>query len=336
MSTPASAAVEVGAAVITRPDGRFLLAERPAGKVYAGYWEFPGGKIEPGETPLAGLKRELEEELGVRIVRAYPWLVRVFHYEHATVRLNFFRVVDWDGEPHGRENQHLAWMSPGEPALEPMLPANVPIFRALGLPPVQAITDAAERGAADLLTRLEAALDKGLRLVHVREKELPAADFAAFSAAVIGACRARGAKAVVNAGCESAGTVDADGLHLPAMKMMRLASRPDLALVGGSCHNAAELAHAATLDLDYVVLGPVRRTKSHPDTLPLGWQRFAELIAGYPLPVYALGGLTLADLHTAWECGAHGIAMQRAAWQHQDTTVAAFPCCKPADSARCR
>ena len=141
-----SKVVDVGAAVVIRSDGNFLLAQRPQGKVYAGYWEFPGGKIEPGESAQEGLIRELHEELGIDVQTAYPWLTHVFTYPHATVRLHFFRVTRWGGEPHGRENQHIAWTRPDEPPLQPMLPANTPIFRALRLPAVYAITNAQELG----------------------------------------------------------------------------------------------------------------------------------------------------------------------------------------------
>ncbi len=108
-SRQSSSRVEVVAAVMLHNDGRFLLGQRPAGKVYAGYWEFPGGKIEPGEAPLAALKRELREELDIEVVRAFPWLTRDYDYAHALVRLRFFRVVEWSGELHGRENQRFAW-----------------------------------------------------------------------------------------------------------------------------------------------------------------------------------------------------------------------------------
>src|SRR5262249_36996900 len=85
--------IEGAAAVLERADGSFLLAQRPAGKVYAGYWEFPGGKIEAGEAPDAALARELHEELGIDVASAYPWITRVYTYPHGTVRLRFFRVT---------------------------------------------------------------------------------------------------------------------------------------------------------------------------------------------------------------------------------------------------
>ena len=89
--------VEVAAAVLQRPDGSFLLAQRPPDKIWSGYWEFPGGKIEPGETPYHALVRELREELGIEVETAYPWVTRIFAYPHATVRLNFFHVTKWSG-----------------------------------------------------------------------------------------------------------------------------------------------------------------------------------------------------------------------------------------------
>ena len=95
--------VEVAAAVLIRPDDSFLLACRPDGKPYAGYWEFPGGKIEAGESPLQALTRELDEELGITVRQATPWLTRTFSYPHATVRLRFYRVTAWHGELTPRE-----------------------------------------------------------------------------------------------------------------------------------------------------------------------------------------------------------------------------------------
>ena len=155
-STKKKPPVEVAAAVLLRPDGSFLLAQRPAGKIWAGYWEFPGGKVEAGESAHHALVRELREELGIQVETAYPWLTRVFTYPHATVRLNFFRVTAWRGELHPHEGQAFAWQQalPAASAADvsslvsvaPVLPANAPVLRALSLPALYAISNAAELG----------------------------------------------------------------------------------------------------------------------------------------------------------------------------------------------
>ena len=100
-----------------------LFAQRPSGKAYAGYWEFPGGKIEAGETVVDAAIREIDEELGIRIRTANLWRRERFSYEHAHVELNFCRTSDWSGEPHGREGQAFAWQSPHRIAVSPLLPA---------------------------------------------------------------------------------------------------------------------------------------------------------------------------------------------------------------------
>lgn len=315
--------VEVAAAVVLQPDGRFLLAQRPAGKAYAGYWEFPGGKVEPGERAEEALARELHEELGIDVEQAYPWLTRDYEYEHAAVRLRFFRVTRWRGELHGREQQRFAWQRVGAVDVSPVLPANGPILGALALPPVYAISNAALRGTDVFLARLQSALERGLRLVQLREKELAPEALAALARQVTALARRHGAKVLVNGNADLARAVGAQGVHWTAAQLMRASRRPDFPLVAASCHDEAELARAAELGLDFVVLGPVCATPTHPGAVPLGWERCAALIAGYPLPVYALGGMRMEDRERAWLAGAHGIAMMRDIWR--DSAVAALP-----------
>lgn len=306
--------VEVVAAVIERPDGAFLLAQRPPGKVYAGYWEFPGGKVDAGEALDAALARELHEELGIEVVRAHPWIVRPYAYAHADVRLNFFRVRAWHGEPHGKEDQRLAWQQAGALDVAPLLPANAPVLRALQLPFEYAITHAGEIGAAEQLRRLGQRLAQGLRLIQVREKGMPAPELAQFAAAVITSARPYGARVLINSDIELAWRLGADGVHLTAAQLARLEARPALAWCAASCHDAAELVRAAALGVDFAVLGPVRATPSHAASVPLGWDGFGARARGAAVPVFALGGMQAHDLEAAWRCGAHGIAMVRGSW----------------------
>jgi 8-oxo-dGTP diphosphatase len=296
------------------PWGDYLLAQRPAGKAYAGYWEFPGGKVEPGETHLEAIKREIREELDIEILQATPWMVRRHVYEHASVELHFFRVTDWRGEPRCLENQRFVFQAAGAESVGPMLPANGPLLRGLNLPTVYAITNAAEFGAAAMLQRLEAALAQGLRLVQVREPGMPAADFSAFCSEVVARCRPHGARVLVNGDVALAQAAGADGVHLPSRALMQLARKPECGLVGASIHNAEELAQAERLDCDFAVLGPVLPTRTHPGAAPLGWNGYTGIAGAATLPVFALGGLKLSDAATAFGHGAHGVAMLRGAW----------------------
>jgi 8-oxo-dGTP diphosphatase len=119
--------VDVAVGVLIDRDGRFLLTSRPDGKVYAGYWEFPGGKVEVGESIEAALRRELHEELGITIGTALPWQVTMHDYPHARVRLHFCKVFEWSGAFEMREGQQMAWQSlPAD--VKPLLPGTLPVL----------------------------------------------------------------------------------------------------------------------------------------------------------------------------------------------------------------
>lgn len=311
---PPTRQVEVVAAVIQRAGGEFLLAQRPAGKVYAGYWEFPGGKVEPGEPAIDALARELHEELGIEVEQAFPWIVRSYQYEHAHVRLNFFRVTRWRNDPVSREAQAFRWQRMPHLDVAPVLPANGPILRGLAVPPVAAISNASEVGETAFLSALDGALDRGLKLLMLREKQMPVAQLELLASKVRSRCTQHGAILIINGDVELARRCGADGVHFPSAALQALSARPDFDWCSASCHDARELEHAAALGLDFVVLGPVLPTQSHPGATALGWERFTQLIAGYSLPVFALGGMRVSDFGTACRAGAQGIAMIRGAW----------------------
>ena len=256
--------VHVAAAVITRPDGEFLLGQRAPGTFYPGYWEFPGGKVEPGETPRQALVRELSEELGMEVETAWPWIVREHIYEHAHVSLHFFEVPAWRGEISDKVHSALAWQRADGLSVAPVLPANGPILKALRLPRIMGITHAGDIGIPAQLAQLETALAGGLRLVQIREPQLPADQLESFARAVVERTRARGAIALVNDNDDLARKVGADGVHLPSRRLGGLRSRPDFEWVGAACHTRAELEQVAALELDYAVLGAIRPTPTHP------------------------------------------------------------------------
>lgn len=122
--------VQVAVGVLQLADGHFLMTTRPEGKVYAGYWEFPGGKLEAGETVEQALRRELQEEIGVTIGAALPWRDTVVDYPHALVQLHFCKVTEWTGELHMHEGQQFSWQRlPVQ--VEPVLPGAIPVFEWL-------------------------------------------------------------------------------------------------------------------------------------------------------------------------------------------------------------
>jgi len=306
--------VRVAAGVIARADGRVLLAQRPFGKAYEGYWEFPGGKLEPGEMAQAALARELHEELGIIVRDAAPWLVQTFVYPHAHVELNFFRVLAWDGEFVGRDGQAFAWQDPFSIDVAPLLPANTRVLDALRLPRVYAITCAGDIGEDAFVLRAERALASGVRLVQVREKTWPIPRRDAFAARIVALAKRYGAQVLLNGAAEDARRLGCAGVHWTSAALAASRARPRDLIVAASCHDHDDVMHAAALELDFVVLGPVIATPTHADAIPLGWNGFADAATGTRVPVFALGGLARDAMTVAVAHGAHGIAMRRHAW----------------------
>ena len=248
--------------------------------------------------------------------RAAPWLTQRYRYSHAHVELHFFRVFEWDGVPVGHDGQAFSWQPAAHIDVEPLLPANTRILRALRLPPIYGITMASDIGEAAFLARVDAALGAGLMMLELREKDWPAVRQRALADALIARARPRGAKVLLNGNADHARQWGCDGVHLSSAALEATQSRPlaDDLLCAASCHTRAEIVDAARLGLDFAVLGPVLPTPSHPTATLLGWEGFASIAAEAPLPIFALGGLSIDDLPTAIAHGAHGVALRRAAW----------------------
>ena len=307
--------IQVVAAVLRDREGRVLIAERPAGKPLAGFWEFPGGKLESGEPAFDALKRELHEELGIRVRHAYRLLRVVHRYPEREVELDVWRVTAWEGKPASQEGQNLGWVLPEDLKDWQLLPADEPIVVALKLPPLMLVTPDPDRESR-FLDKLQRSLKAGVDLVQFRAPGIEAERFDNLALSVLSLCRDHGARVVLNTTPEQARILHADGLHL-SQRQSRLLD-PGLwdgsLRLGISCHSAGELRAALEYSPDYVCIGPVQASATHPDTPPLGWQAFAELTVASSVPVYAIGGLDLRDLQTARSHGAHGIAAIRSLW----------------------
>ncbi len=254
--------------------------------------------------------------MGVRVLASRP-LIRVHHdYGDRHVLLDVHRVTAYSGQPVGREGQPLAWLTPEtmDPAAFPA--ADRPIITALRLPQLYLITGADPTTPDAFLKRLSAALGHGVRLVQLRAHGLPPVAYARLAEAAFALCEGTGARLILNVDPDLARDLPGHGLHLTGERLWRLGQRPETSgsVCGASCHNARDLQRAADLGLDYALLAPVQPTLTHPGAPPLGWKRFGELTDLAALPVYALGGLSPADLDAAIQHGAQGIAAIRGLW----------------------
>lgn len=308
--------VHVAAAALIDTDGRVLLARRAAHAHQGGLWEFPGGKLEPGESTDSGLARELHEELGI-VARSHRPLIRVRHdYPDRSVMLDVHRVDAWDDDPHGREGQPLAWVSIDELADYPMPPADRPIVNALRLPSTYAITPPRIDDRAQFLGALDATLATGVRLLQLRLFDLSPSELFELGREVCTRCRARHAKVLLNGDPDTMTAIGADGLHLNSHALNVASERPvaEDKLLAASSHTREDLDRAAAVGADFALLSPVLPTRSHPDADPLGWEGFAAMVDTVNIPVFALGGMNSGLVQTAWQRGAQGVAGIRGLW----------------------
>lgn len=308
--------VHVVAAVIRNAAGDVLLAQRHIDAHLGGLWEFPGGKLEPGEDRFHGLARELKEELDIELAEALPLIQVPFEYPEKRVLLDVWEVRRFGGNPVGAEGQPLAWVAPHDLPQWSMPAADRPIVTALRIPDRYLITPDPGSGEDAFLATLESLLSSGIRMVQLRAKSLDDDRYAALARSVSTRCRKWNALLLLNHSPEMVRKIGADGIHLTSDRLKTLRERPlgESFLVAGSCHNHEELAHASALGLDFAVLGPVHATASHPETEPLRWQSFGELVADAALPVYALGGMSPRDIATSRLAGGQGIAAIRSLW----------------------
>jgi 8-oxo-dGTP diphosphatase len=319
-TVPEASRLHVVVAVIKESD-RLLIAKRPSSAHQGDLWEFPGGKVEPGESSEQALERELREEVGITVTQYRPLIRIPYDYPERKVLLDVWLITEFEGTAHGAEGQKLRWLNIDELNHYHFPAANGPIIVAARLPEQYLITPEPGSYAEwdDFLEALKRSLDRGLKLVQFRAKTLNERDYNQLAAQVVRVCQQAGAKVLLNSTPEIVHTLNADGIHVNSVELRSLSSRPlpQNMLVGTSCHNLAELEKARAIGCDFAVLGPVRKTATHPEASPLGWRKFSELVECASLPVYALGGVGAEDCMRAWQHGAQGVAAIRALWGPQ-------------------
>ncbi len=303
--------VDVAVGVLRAPDGRVLLTERKPGKDAAGFWELPGGQIEPGESPTQAAARELLEEVGVRADELAPWRVYEHDFPAKRVRLHWFNVRRWSGEPKGREGQRVAWVDPAWPTVGPLLPSNELAFATLALPELVGVArvNHAPGAPEKLLASIPSLAADGVRLLIVRALDLAPGQRVQLTRRLRQVRRGTELRLLLSGTALEARQAGACGLHSSAAALAGLIERPPTRLWVVSAHNAQDLERASALGADVALVSPVLPTASHPEDQALGWDGLRALVAASPLPVYAQGGLGPGDIATARAAGALGVAV---------------------------
>jgi 8-oxo-dGTP diphosphatase len=312
--------LHVMAGVLRDTRGKVLLAQRPAGKHLAGFWEFPGGKLEPGEAPLPALARELHEELGIHVEpqNGVPLIRLPWRYGERGLLLDAWQFTRWHGMVAPREGQALQWLLPGDVDLITLAPADRPILQALRLPPIYAITPAevTPDQAEAWHRRIVQAIERGTRLIQLRLPLWPIEQVRHLAERLQPLAVSHQAQLLLNRDIDGARQLGAGvGVHVTAAQLDALQERPLpwSQLIGASCHDAAQLGVSVHM-ADFATLSPVAPTASHPDTPALGWPQFEVLAEASALPVYALGGMVPAQADEARKHGAQGVAGIRSFW----------------------
>lgn len=293
--------------IIRNSFAEVLISKRSKLVPQAELWEFPGGKIEIGETEFQALQRELAEEVGVQVKTAQPLITIKHDYPKQTVELNVWEVLEFYGTAIGLEQQQIQWLAPNLLHKYQFPAANYNILRAIQLPREYAILSDAE--PAQLRQNLVTILQQGVKLIQLRCKQLPANIIQEFLIFAIPICQQYSAELLLNSAIATKLAVNPVGLHLTSADLMVLTQRPQThALIAASCHDLKQLQHAEKLGVDFAVLAPVLTTPTHPDAKVLGWEKFATLVAQTKLPVFALGGMQAQHKLQAYYAGAQGIA----------------------------
>jgi 8-oxo-dGTP diphosphatase len=299
--------LHVAVGVIKNQQGNVLISLRHQSVHQGGLWEFPGGKVEKGESVKQALIRELKEELDISIQELMPLIKINHHYTDLDVLLDVWTVSLFSGEPKGCEGQKIKWVSPEHLSQYPFPAANIPIITAARLPDEYAILNGNEEDV--LLNNLKRLLSQGVKLIQLRAKSLSAQAVMRLLKLATPLCQEKGVVLLVNSAVKNAAELNVDGLHLTARDLLALKQRPSAYLwVAASCHNQFELQHAVKIGINFVVLAPVLTTKTHPDVEPLGWAKFKQLANNVNLPIFALGGMQKKHKDIALVAGAQGIA----------------------------
>jgi 8-oxo-dGTP diphosphatase len=309
--------IHVAVGVIYNPDkDKVLITKRTDKQHLAGFWEFPGGKVETNEDVRTALSRELYEELGIDVISAEQFTTISHDYPEKKVLLDVWKIHEWSGDPVSRENQEIIWSKIDCLYNYEFPAANKHIIQTISLSPVYVISKESYDDYTHLLSVASECFTAGLKLFQLRLKSKNIQNYQQIVENLSVLAKQNNAKLIMNGTAIDIDKYDIDGVHLNANELIKYTSRPisEEYIFGASCHNEKELVHASKLNVNYAFISPVSTTKSHPEQKALGWDNFNDLKRKVNFPVYALGGMTPADLKVAKSHGAYGVAMIGAIW----------------------
>jgi len=319
--------LHVAVGVIRNNKNQVLLSRRPSNVRQANLWEFPGGKLEPGETVREALSRELNEELALTVKSATP-LIKIYHdYKEHSVLLDVWEIGSWklaslDGSgQQGQEGQKIEWVDIPSLGSRDFPAANKAIIKAVQLSDFYLICPEPEGDSLNYINKFKVCISAGVRLFQLRFGEDSHYDrHQALITDLLELCKNSHSRLLINSLPDYAVKIRAHGVHLNSTRLMQLNERPldENFLVSASCHNSNELEHACKMEIDFAVLSPVRATTSHLAAKPLGWDKFAELVEPIPIPIYALGGMQADDMKRSCEAGGQGISVLSGIWNQED------------------
>ncbi|AGF46627.1 7,8-dihydro-8-oxoguanine triphosphatase [Candidatus Kinetoplastibacterium desouzaii TCC079E] len=311
--------IKVSIGVILNNHNELLIAQRPKNELMPVLWGLPGGKVEGQETTSDALHRELEEELGIKVTKFYPWIKQTYQKQKIKYDLFFYRVVEWDGTAYGREKQLITWANIDSITHKyNLLPTTFHVLRCFKIPNTYAITSInSKEHVKDFLNRLNIAINNGISLIQFREpnwNEGPFSDsLLAIMRKILSICKQHKVKLLINSVHPESWWAEANGVHLRSIDMKKYSHKPKFikqnSLIGVSAHNSNDLEYAYShINADFAVLGPVLPTLSHPNDPGIGWDNFKNEIMNSRIPVFSLGGQSEQNRETAYQNGAHGIA----------------------------
>jgi len=323
--------LHVAVGVIRNNKNQVLLSRRPANVHQADLWEFPGGKLESGETVRQALSRELNEELALTVKSAKP-LIKIYHdYEEHSVLLDVWQINSWDMSSaddrgqQGQEGQKIEWVDISSLGARDFPAANRAIIKSVQLSNFYLICPEPEADKKNYINKFKACISAGVRLFQLRFSENSYYDrHEDLIVELLELCKSSRSRLLINSLPDYAVKIGAHGVHLNSERLLQFYERPldEKFLVSASCHNSTELEHACKIDVDFAVLSPVNKTSSHESAKPLGWDKFKNLVEPVNIPVYALGGMRADDMKKFCEFGAQGVSVLSGVWNQKDVKKA--------------